>query len=173
MTGEAADESDVGKDLFNWYFVHSILNLLPDSNLELTFRRGADAEKDGGARTSYSDQFFYPARRVHTKPLSLVRTAKSWWEAWSLGYVETEVSVKKVFAVLQRLFTGHISYRSLGGPIMIIRAAGSEASEGVARLLVFLTFLSANLAVLNFLPIPALDGGHMLFLIAEAFAANP
>ena len=121
----------------------------------------------------YSDQFFYPARRVHTKPLSLVRTAESWSEAWSLGYVETEVSVKKVFAVLQRLFTGHISYRSLGGPIMIIRAAGSEASEGLARLLVFLTFLSANLAVLNFLPIPALDGGHMLFLIAEGVRGKP
>ncbi len=172
-TGGAADESVAGKDMFNWYFVHSIMNLVPDSNLELTFRRGADAEKSVALEPFYSDQFFYPARRVHTKPLSLMRTAKSWGEAWSLGYVETEVSVKKVFAVLQRLFTGHISYRSLGGPIMIIRAAGSEASEGLARLLVFLTFLSANLAVLNFLPIPALDGGHMLFLIAEGVRGKP
>ena len=102
-----------------------------------------------------------------------MRTAESWSEAWALGYVETEVSAKKVLAVLQRLFTGKISYRSLGGPIMIVRAAGSEASEGVARLLVFLTFLSANLAVLNFLPIPALDGGHMLFLAAEWIRGKP
>jgi regulator of sigma E protease len=173
VTGQAAPESDAGKDLSNWYFVHSILNLLPDSNLELTYRRGTDTQKTVALEPASSDQFFYPARRVHTKPLSLVRTAESWGEAWSLGYVETEVSVKKVFAVLQRLFTGHISYRSLGGPIMIIRAAGSEASEGVARLLVFLTFLSANLAVLNFLPIPALDGGHMLFLIAEGVRGKP
>ena len=45
--------------------------------------------------------------------------------------------------------------------------------EGLARLLVFLTFLSANLAVLNFLPIPALDGGHMLFLLAEGVRGKP
>lgn len=173
VTGEAADEGVVGKELFNWYFVHSILNLVSDSNLELTYRRGADAGRTVALEPAYSDQFFHPARRVHTAPLSLIRKAESWPEAWSLGYRETESSVKKVWAVLQRLFTGHISYRSLGGPIMIVRAAGSEASEGLARLLVFLTFLSANLAVLNFLPIPALDGGHMLFLIAEGIRGKP
>ena len=58
VTGQAAAESDVGKDLSNWYFVHSILNLLPDSNLELTYRRGADAEKTVTLEPAYSDQFF-------------------------------------------------------------------------------------------------------------------
>jgi len=178
VTGQSESAGDVGKDLSNWYFVHSILQLAPDSDLDVTFRRGTDAPKTAAIKPLTSDQFatepfFYPGRRVQTQPLSLVRTADSWSEAWSLGYAETEVSAKKVFAVLQRLFTGHISYRSLGGPIMIIRAAGSEASEGLARLLVFLTFLSANLAVLNFLPIPALDGGHMLFLIAEGVRGKP
>ena len=51
--------------------------------------------------------------------------------------------------------------------------AGSEASQGISRLLMFLTFLSANLAVLNFLPIPALDGGHMMFLMAEGIRGKP
>ena len=173
VTGQPAPASDVGKDLSNWYFVHSILQVVPDTDLQLTYRRGSESPREVAIKPVPSDQFFYPARRVQTKPLTLVRTANSWSEAWSLGYAETEVSVKKVFAVLQRLFTGHISYRSLGGPIMIIRAAGSEASEGLARLLVFLTFLSANLAVLNFLPIPALDGGHMLFLLAEGVRGKP
>jgi regulator of sigma E protease len=90
-----------------------------------------------------------------------------------MGYVETETSVKRVLAVLKQLFTGKIPVRSLGGPIMIVKVAGSAASEGTARLLVFLTFLSANLAVLNFLPIPALDGGHMLFLAAEGIRGKP
>jgi regulator of sigma E protease len=75
--------------------------------------------------------------------------------------------------VLQKLFTGQLSYKSMGGPIMIARAAGAEASHGLPRLLVFLTFLSANLAVLNFLPIPALDGGHLMFLAAEAIRGKP
>ena len=48
-----------------------------------------------------------------------------------------------------------------------------EASEGLPRLLIFLTLLSANLAVLNFLPIPVLDGGHMLFLAYEGIMGKP
>lgn len=168
-----AEDRVAEKDLFNWYFVHSVLNMVPEANLELTYRRGEDGERTVAIEPFDSEQYFHPARRLPTTPLSQVRTAESWSEAWSLGYAETAASVKKVFAVLQRLFTGKLSYRNLGGPIMIVRAAGSEASEGLARLLVFLTFLSANLAVLNFLPIPALDGGHMLFLIAEGVRGKP
>jgi len=48
-----------------------------------------------------------------------------------------------------------------------------EASEGLPRLLLFLTLLSANLAILNFLPIPVLDGGHMLFLTYEGIVGKP
>ena len=48
-----------------------------------------------------------------------------------------------------------------------------EASEGIPRLLSFLTLLSANLAVLNFLPIPVLDGGHMVFLLYELVFGKP
>ena len=61
----------------------------------------------------------------------------------------------------------------MGGPITIVAAATSEASEGFPRLLLFLTLLSANLAVLNFLPIPVLDGGHMLFLAYEGIVGKP
>ena len=51
--------------------------------------------------------------------------------------------------------------------------AGSEASRGITSLLLFLTFLSVNLAILNFLPIPALDGGHMVFLSWEMLTGKP
>ncbi len=56
---------------------------------------------------------------------------------------------------------------------MIAAVANSEANEGIPNLLLFLTLLSANLAILNFLPIPALDGGHIVFLIAEAVTGKP
>ena len=52
-------------------------------------------------------------------------------------------------------------------------AATSEASRGTSHLLLFLTFLSANLAIVNFLPIPILDGGHMLFLAYEGIFRRP
>jgi regulator of sigma E protease len=61
----------------------------------------------------------------------------------------------------------------VGGPLGIVFVANSEAAQGIPRLLLFLTLLSANLAVLNFLPIPALDGGHMVFLLAEWVRGKP
>ena len=75
-----------------------------------------------------------------------------------------------MFVVLRRIKD---AFRSLGGPLTIAVAATMEASEGVSRLLVFLTLLSANLAVLNFLPIPVLDGGHMMFLLWEFVTGKP
>ena len=160
------------QDLPNWAYVHSAMNLLCDSDLVMTYRRDG-SEQTVTATPEYSDRWFHPSRRLNTTPLSLVRTAATWSEAFALGYRETKVSLKQVAVVLQRLFTGQISYKSMGGPIMIARAAGAEASRGIARLLVFLTFLSANLAILNFLPIPALDGGHMVFLAAEGIRGKP
>ena len=75
--------------------------------------------------------------------------------------------------ILRRLVTGRLSPTNLSGPAGIIFAAGSFASEGFPSLLMFLVLLSANLAILNFLPIPALDGGHMLFLAAEGIRGKP
>ena len=61
----------------------------------------------------------------------------------------------------------------LGGPKTIAEAAGRAAYESVSQLLIFLTMLSANLAVINFLPIPLLDGGHMVFLLLEGIFRRP
>ena len=62
---------------------------------------------------------------------------------------------------------------NLGGPVSIATMAGMEASESTVRLLVFLTLLMANLAVVNFLPIPVLDGGHAMFLLYEGIFRRP
>ena len=70
-----------------------------------------------------------------------------------------------VYRFLGKLTSSQISPRLLGGPIEIAKQAGRSAEEGFSRLLLFLTMLSANLAVVNFLPIPVLDGGHMVFLL--------
>ena len=75
--------------------------------------------------------------------------------------------------MLKMLVNRDVSVNKLGGPIPIVRVMGIESSEGFSRLLLFLTFLSANLAILNFLPIPALDGGHMVFLLVEAITRKP
>ena len=80
---------------------------------------------------------------------------------FGLGIRQTREDATKVVGMMSRLVTGRVSVTNLGGPISIAAMAGAEASRGWSRLLIFLTFLSANLAVLNFMPVPALDGGHI------------
>jgi regulator of sigma E protease len=67
-----------------------------------------------------------------------------------------------------RLVTGAESARDIGGPILIGQLSGQAARAGVMYLINFMAFLSVNLAVLNLLPIPILDGGHLVFLAIEA-----
>ena len=77
------------------------------------------------------------------------------------------------FEVLSRLITGEASIKSLGGPIMIARVAGQYARAGTTPLLELVAFLSVQLFILNLLPIPVLDGGHVLFLGVEAATKRP
>ncbi|HEX6307948.1 MAG TPA: RIP metalloprotease RseP [Longimicrobiales bacterium] len=74
---------------------------------------------------------------------------------------------------LAGMFTGRQSARNIGGPIMIADMSGRFARAGLEEFLGFMAILSINLAVLNLLPIPVLDGGHLVFLGAEAVRGRP
>src|SRR5690606_7451186 len=82
----------------------------------------------------------------------------------------TKSSMMDIYLTLQSLLTQRLSVKELHGPIGIVNVASRVAQAGIVPFLVFLGFLSINLAVLNFLPIPLLDGGHMVFLLWEAAA---
>jgi regulator of sigma E protease len=106
------------------------------------------------------------------EPIFRTRTASSLSEAMYFGYEETTESLTMVFRFLQKLGS-QVPFKMLGGPGTIAVAAGDAASQGISTLLIFLTMLSANLAVINFLPIPLLDGGHMVFLLYEGVRGRP
>jgi regulator of sigma E protease len=84
-------------------------------------------------------------------------------------YKITVMTIKGVAKLLQ----GAISPKTLGGPIMIAQMAGEQAREGATNLIFFIALISINLAILNFLPIPVLDGGHLLFFFIEAITGSP
>jgi regulator of sigma E protease len=81
----------------------------------------------------------------------------------------TELTVLSVVKLIQ----GKLPAETLGGPIKIAKMAGAQAREGVTALLIFIAVISINLAILNFLPIPVLDGGHLMFFTIEMISRRP
>jgi len=120
-----------------------------------------------------SPDYFNADRGIVLTNEMVVREVSGFGEASKLGYRKTVDSLLMVYSFLQRVWNGDISPRMLGGPVTIAQAAGQSAEQGFPSLLLFLTMLSANLAVVNFLPIPVLDGGHMVFLIYEGVTGKP
>jgi regulator of sigma E protease len=89
------------------------------------------------------------------------------------GALQTVGTIGIMLESLKRLVLGRASVREVGGPITIARVSGQAARLGLVQFLRFLAFFSVSLAVLNLLPIPVLDGGHAMFLIAEGIRRKP
>ncbi|MCB0324320.1 MAG: RIP metalloprotease RseP [Bdellovibrionales bacterium] len=89
-------------------------------------------------------------------------------EALALGFSWTLDNSLLTYQGLWGMLTGNVSPKDLAGPLFILDAAGEQSEEGIDRLLRFTALLSVSLAVLNLLPIPILDGGHLMFFIIEA-----
>jgi regulator of sigma E protease len=117
-----------------------------------------------------SDWYVASDRGLLLKPLLQERKAENLSEALAMGWDQTRDSATDIYLTLRGLFSGSISPKELHGPIGIFSIGMKVAEHGVPEFLIFLGFLSVNLAVLNFLPIPVLDGGHMAFLIWEGLA---
>jgi regulator of sigma E protease len=121
---------------------------------------------------SVTDAYSAGDRGLVLEPLKTLRVAKSFGERTELALNETGSALMSVVRFLQKI-GGQVSVKALGGPLTIAQVAGEAAFEGVGALLMSLVMLSANLAVLNFLPIPVLDGGHMVFLAYEGITGRP
>ena len=83
-----------------------------------------------------------------------------------------EIAVLTIVSIV-KLIQRVIPMETLGGPILIVQMAGEQASQGVLNFFVFMAIININLGVLNLLPIPILDGGHILFLGIEAIRRKP
>jgi regulator of sigma E protease len=156
----------------NWPFLLSRLQFsLPGTSVELTVSR-AGQEQTVVLQPVEDRDWCNPERGFLFEPMTFERKAASFSEACALGGQATLDELTVVFRTVRALGTSQISPRKLGGPWLIITAL-AYADQGYSALLIFLTMLSANLAVLNFLPIPVLDGGHIMFLAYEGIAGKP
>ncbi|MBE3674437.1 sigma E protease regulator RseP [Pseudoalteromonas distincta] len=99
----------------------------------------------------------------HYGPLdSIVRGTKETWRLITLS-----------FDMIGNLITGQVSVKNLSGPVGIAVGAGTSVSYGLVAFLSFLALISVNLGVFNLLPLPVLDGGHLMYYIIELFRKKP
>lgn len=102
-------------------------------------------------------------REISYGPLEAVGESLS--RTWSMSVLTLESLKKMLF--------GELSVKNLSGPITIAKVAGASAQSGMGDFLNFLAYLSISLGVLNLLPIPVLDGGHLLFYLIELARGRP
>jgi regulator of sigma E protease len=172
---QAADQGlELSSKSPSWPYVVSVLQqTAAGTRLLLTVEAA-----DGGRRdveiepVAARDQSVVDRGLIFEPVYTLVR-AGSFLGALRRGASKAVEDLSMVYRFLHKLTSNQISPRLLGGPIEIAKQAGKSAEEGFSRLLLFLTMLSANLAVVNFLPIPVLDGGHMVFLLYEWIRGKP
>ena len=89
------------------------------------------------------------------------------------GFVKTGQYIRVTFLIIVKIFQGIIPAKTIGGPIAIFQMAGETAKQGWLNLVFFVALLSVNLGILNLLPIPILDGGHIFFLLIEGICGKP
>ncbi len=167
-----------GTRLGQWYDLLEVLRREPGRELSFEVARGPEqltipitptvdtiADPDGKSRpvarigVAVETNFRYESLTI---PQAVVEGGKSTVEAST-----------QIVRTLRGLFSGRISKREVGGPIMIGQLAGESARLGLDAFLAFMALISINLAILNLLPVPILDGGQFVFLLAEAITRRP
>ncbi len=122
--------------------------------------------EDGGQRIGRVDAYI-------GRPVEMVTVQRGLWEGLSLGVERTwELSVLTL-KMLGRMLIGEASLRNLSGPLTIADYAGQSAQQGIGYYLGFLALVSVSLGVLNLLPLPMLDGGHLMYYLFEGLTGRP
>jgi regulator of sigma E protease len=137
-----------------------------DREIELTVMRAGQEHRLRMRAASTSD-----GPRIGLTPAPATTVVKmNVLEALQESVAQNYVSTKLIFRTLGELFTGQTSVRTLQGPIGIGQLSGQAAQAGWISLLTLMSVISLNLGILNLLPVPILDGGHILIMALEGIA---
>ncbi len=171
-TIKISDNSAENRSIILSWFAQSINYLDETAQVTITAR-----QKDGDIvtleTTPKESTFGYRIDRAFLFGVDTrIAKAKSFCDAVSYGWDKTAESMGMVIHVLKNVGR-NVSAKAFGGPGMIVSAAWTATSSKDGLFLIFLCVIGANLAVVNILPIPVLDGGHLVFLLYEAIFRKP
>jgi len=160
----------------NWMELVEVVSARPNEDMLLRIERDGQ-EMDILAHTMSAEQdgkklgklgigpFVDDANRVLHRYDIFAAMGHGWDKCWS--------NAGLTLKMLGKIISGEISVKNLSGPLNIAVYAGHSANAGIARFLDFLAIVSISLGILNLLPVPVLDGGHLMFYLIEAIKGSP
>lgn len=166
-------QSIEGAEISSWSDVVEIIQKNPENELEFLIHRGEDTleipvtpdkrevELEGG--TSQTIGIIGVYAPIEKDPL----------KAFLYGFQETYTWTKEIIFAVGKLVTGQFSIDALAGPVGIYESTSIVAQSGIWYLMRWAAVLSINLGIMNLLPIPALDGGRLMFFAVEAVRGKP
>jgi len=163
------------KEISSWKEITEMIHQLPDSSISLTYERNGE-EFAIQMKTSYqqvpTENGLDTLGAIGIAPIFNYQPV-SVGKAMQAGITSTVNSFALIVMSIQMLISGDASMDDMGGPIMIAQLAGETAKAGWVPLLTFMGMLSVNLAFLNIIPIPGLDGGHIFVILIESIIRRP
>ncbi|MDB4470756.1 RIP metalloprotease RseP [Deltaproteobacteria bacterium] len=155
----------------SWYDLRSIIQGVGENSVPVLLERdGQQLTVELVPRQRDADSDFLigiaPMQSTETKSYGFV-------DAFAEGANRTWELIELTVVFVQKLFSGSVSAKNIGGPITVVQVAGQAAQTDISAILSVLAFISIQLGILNLLPIPILDGGHILFAIVELIMRRP
>jgi regulator of sigma E protease len=164
-----------GQSVETWDDLTSMIHSRPNEEIEITWIHDGITVSRGiqtRATEAFIDDEIKTVGMIGIGP-NVTQRAVGFGEAIAKGFALTGRWLGLTYKSLVMIITGEAGLKDIGGPIFIAQLAGESAQSGFSAVLGLLAIISINLAFINFLPIPALDGGHVVIILAEAIMRRP
>jgi len=164
-----------GTSIATWNEMVDLIHAKPDQSIQIAWSR--NGQSFATELTPITNKILQGSKLVDVGMIGispiLEHHRAGFFESIGRGTANTWYWFKVTVVSLKMLVTGEESIRNLGGPIFIARLAGESAKSGFASLLGLIAIISVNLALINILPLPALDGGHVIVTVTESIIRRP
>ena len=167
-----------GRDIGTWNDMTRIIESAGLRAMTFTLRRGEALLEKRIAPQLVSDTNLF-GETIQRHMIGIGRGSETFtrklgvWDAFLKSLDQTYFVCEMTVLTVVKIIQGTVSTKTIGGPIMIAEMAGRTAETGLANLIAFVALISVNLAILNLLPIPVLDGGHLVFYSIELIIRRP
>ena len=168
-----------GREIADWYELVEVIEGSPGREIEVLVNRDGQEVSLAVTPETHTQTDPETGEEIEVGRLGIgVDVPVEWVKTGLLGgFVHAGTRVYRdgrlILMTLKGLVLGKVSPNELGGPVFVGQLSGQVAREGILPLFTFMALFSVNLAILNLLPIPVLDGGHLVFLLWEGIRGKP